>query len=103
MNNIQESVAHFRQAANELLKAQADKLKEFNDSRLISGKLARFTVFNAHLNILRKNLDREIASILNGLSDAEPAQKYELENALRNASVEYVNEYLCISFVKDDY
>jgi hypothetical protein len=102
MNNIQEDISRFRIVANEILRKQADKLREFNESRLISGKLARFTVFNAHLNVLKKGLDSEINSIINNLPN-EVSYKYQLENALKSVSAEYINEYLCISFVKEEH
>jgi hypothetical protein len=101
MNYLEESVVRFKSYADTVLKSETDELARMDESHLISGKLARFTIFNAHLNILKKKLDNETKQIITDAERNNAGEIASLEKQLADLQSEYINEYLCISFVKD--
>lgn len=100
MEYIKEHISSFRAFAKEALEEEIAALREIENSLLISGKLARFKVFNTHLNQLQHTLTGKIQAIIQ-TQGAMPGEKEDLEAALTDITTEYINEYMCSSFLKD--
>lgn len=101
MEYINKHISSFRVFAKDALEEEIAALREIENSLLISGKLARFKVFNTHLEQLQQTLNGKIQSIT---SNAEVSKdvKEMLEATLNATSAEYINEYMCSSFLKSD-
>lgn len=101
MSYVEESVSRLKKSADTILAEEALELKRMDESHLISGKMARFTIFNAHLNILKQKLAREIKSVLDEAKQDTSINLHEMEQLLNAVCVYYVNEYMGIDFIKD--
>ncbi len=102
MNYTERCVNAFKEIGKNLLDTQVAELRNIENSLMISGKLARFKIFNNHLDILQQQLTEEINLMLNNANVVDTVQRDELEIMLRAISAEYINEYMCISFLKNE-
>src|SRR4051812_10225921 len=100
-NKVKEQVAAFSKYARELLEEQQVQLKSAKEHHILSGKLARIKVFNEHLDILKDRLHNMVDAMLGSSRSLPPDQYTKLQQALKSISAEYINEYLCISFIKE--
>jgi hypothetical protein len=100
MDHFEMQISHFRETASNLIKIRVIELNKFKHSHLISGKLVRIKIFNAQLDILKKELNEGLRQILN---ENKGSTDYpQLEKALSKVYDEYINEYMCVSFIKDE-
>lgn len=96
MTNLEAQVSRFRVVATELLKERIAELHRYKDSHLITGKLAKIKVFNTQLDIFRQSLNDNIKTIIE-----ENKGDVALDAALKSTYDEFVNEYMCLSFVRE--
>ncbi|MCD6012575.1 MAG: hypothetical protein K0Q79_2437 [Flavipsychrobacter sp.] len=99
MNNLETQEARFREMATALLEERITELNKFKDSHFLTGKLARIKAFNSELEVLKRNLNDQIRSILDENKGSSFYSK--LEGALKHIYEEFISEYMCLSFVKD--
>jgi len=99
MDNIEMQISGFRDFANERLKAQVLALNKFKHSHLVSGKLAKIKLFNEQLDIFKNELNQMMRTIV---ARFDKGNRAELEAGLSKITDEFVSEYMCLSFIKDD-
>ncbi|MCW3124101.1 MAG: hypothetical protein JWQ38_3593 [Flavipsychrobacter sp.] len=102
MKYIEDRLLDFRAYAKEQLESHVAELNNIDNNMLMSGKLARIKIFNAHLQSLQKQLDERKALLLQQPQVSALNISEELERALAIASNDYINEYMCIRFFKND-
>jgi hypothetical protein len=96
---VEETILLFREYANQVLNEQNQRLKEYDKSYLLSGKLARLKFFNTHLKILKEEINNRIIIILS--EHAGTPYYNKLKKELQDTATEYINEYLFLGFYKE--
>lgn len=97
---FEQTVLEFREYANQVLKEQAECLKESNIDPILIGKLARLKVFNTHLEILKQKLSEKTEYLLS--QNVNPNHHNKLRQQLHSVSVDYIHEYLSLNFDKEE-
>jgi hypothetical protein len=100
MDHKEDIIACYKEFANKQLREQIAELKKYDSSHLVSGKLARFKMFNEHHEILKTRLNQELMLTLNRCSPRPDMDRGALETSLKALCEEYINEYLCLSFLR---
>lgn len=100
MNYIDKHVQIFKGYARQALDEQVRQLVAYEQSHLLSGKLDRIRLFNAHQESLKQILSDKIGVMIKAAVEDAPGTADELKAHLHIAESDSVNEFLCMTFIK---
>jgi len=97
---IEPTVLAFREYASQVINEYSEILREYDKYHVLNSRLDRLKTFNTNLGLIKEKLGTKIEMLLK--EHTTGGNTLKLRSALESARAEYINEYMCIGFEKDN-